>query len=159
MKSVIAGVLVLVLAACSASVNRSNQARPCLTISRFPSGLTLRSCRLPEDGGFSHSFIHSVSLTPVRDDYQTIDFRIVQTAETFQAHGAGLPSGIDLPDATGWEHHDGHFVIRMKRYIQRLVVRTDRAYRNRLHIDGKEINLNQWEDQALELAIVPCTAP
>ena len=71
----------------------------------------------------------------------------------------GLPSGADEPGATGWEHHDGRFVIRMKRLIPRLVVRTDRNYRNRLHIDGREINLNGWDDQALELAIVPCTTP
>lgn len=159
MKLTIAGVLALVLAACTASGNPSDKARHCLTISRFSSQLTLDHYPLPDDGGFSLSFIHSVSKTPVRDDYQAFDFRIIQTAETFQAHGAGLPSGIDEPGVTGWEHHDGRFVVRMKRHIPRLIVRTDRNYRNRLHIDGNAINLNAWEDQALELAIVPCSAP
>ena len=159
MRRLLAGVLAVVLVACSAFGSRSEQAHPCLTIRRFPSQLTLGNYRLPKDGGFSLSFIHSVSQTPVRDHYQAIDWRIIQTAETFQAHGAGLPSGVDEPGATGWEHHDGRFVIRMKRHIPRLVVRTDRNYRNRLHIDGREINLNGWEDQALELAVVPCTTP
>ena len=159
MRGLLAGVLVAVLVACSAFGSRSDHAHSCLTISRFPSQVTLGNYRLPEDGGFSLSFIHSVSRTPVRDDYQAIDWRIIQTAETFQAHGAGLPSGVDEPDATGWEHSDGRFVIRMQRHIPRLVVRTDRNYRNRLHIDGQEINLNDWDDQAFELAIVPCTIP
>jgi hypothetical protein len=155
----LAGVLAVLLAACSACGNRSDQARHCLAISRFPSPSTLGHFPLPEDGVFSLSFIHSVSLTPVRDHYQAVGRRIVQTAETFQAHGAGLPSGTDEPDATGWEIHDGQFVIRMQRQIPRLVVRTDRNYRNRLHIGGLEINLNGWDDQALELAVVPCTTP
>ncbi|WP_319408616.1 DUF1850 domain-containing protein [uncultured Desulfosarcina sp.] len=159
MKPVIAGVLALLLAACTASGVRPDKAHPCLTLSRFPSCLILGQYPLPGDGAFSLSFIHSVSQTPVRDDYQTLDSRIIQTAETFQAHGAGLPSGTDETGVTGWEHHDGHFIIRMQRPIHRLIVRTDRNYRNRLHIDGKEIDLNAWEDQALELAIVPCTAP
>jgi hypothetical protein len=159
MKRVIAGVLALLLAACTASGVRSGKAHPCLTLSRFPSCLILGQYPLPEKGAFSLSFIHSVSQTPVRDDYQTLDYQIIQTAETFQAHGAGLPSGADETGVTGWELHDGHFIIRMQRPIPRLIVRTDRNYCNRLHIDGKEIDLNAWEDQALELAIVPCTAP
>ena len=159
MRGLLAGVLAVVLAACSAFNNRSDQTNPCLAISRFPSQLTLGHYQLPEDGVFSLSFIHSVSHTPVRDHYQAIDWRIIQTAETFQAHGAGLPSGADEPGATGWEHHNGHFIIHMQRPISRLIVRTDRNYRNRLHMGGREINLNAWEDQALELAIVPCTAP
>ena len=159
MRRLLAGSLAVLLAACSAVDRRSEQVRPCLTISRFPSQMTLGNYRLPEDGGFSLSFIHSVSQTPVRDHYQAIDGRIIQTAETFQAHGAGLPSGVDEPGATGWEHHDGRFIIRMQRPIPGLVVRTDRNYRNRLHIGGQEINLNVWDDQALELAIVPCTTP
>jgi len=159
MSGLLAGVLAVLLAACSAVGNRSDQAHPCLTIRRFPSQMTLGNYRLPKDGVFSLSFIHSVSQTPVRDDYQAIDWRIIQTAETFQAHGAGLPSGTDEPGATGWEHHDGRFIIRMQRHIPRLVVRTDRNYRNRLHIGGQEINLNGWDDQALELTIVPCQTP
>lgn len=159
MKLAIAGVLALVLAACTPFDTGFDQARYCLTISRFPAQLIVNQYPLPEDGGFSLSFIHSVSQTPVRDDYQALDLRIIQTAETFQAHGAGLPSGIDETGLTDWAHHDGQFVIRMQRHIPRLIVQTDRNYRNRLHIDGKEINLNDWDNQALELAIVPCITP
>jgi hypothetical protein len=159
MQRAMAGTLALVLAGCALSGIGSEKACRCLTISRFPSRSIVAQHTLPESGVFSLSFIHSVSQTPVRDDYQAIDCRIIQTAETFQAHGAGLPSGIDEPGVTGWEHHDGRFVIRMQRPIPRLIVRTDGAYRNRLRIDGKDINLNDWENQAFELAIVPCTVP
>jgi len=159
MKPAMAGVLALLLAACTASSIGTGKALNCLAVSRYPSKLMLGQYPLPEDGTFSLSFIHSVSTTPVRDDYQIADTRIIQIAETFQAHGAGLPSGVDEAGMTSWEHHDRRFVIRMKRPIPRLVVQTDRNYRNRLHMDGKEINLNHWPDQALELAVVSCTVP
>jgi hypothetical protein len=159
MRLVAAGVLALVLTACITPGHDNADDVHCLIITCFPSQLQLGRYPLPADGFFSLSFIHSVSKTPVRDDYHIVDSRIVQVAETFQAHGAGLPSGIDEVGVTRWEHHDGKFVIRMERPISRLIVRTDRNYRNRLHIDGRNINLNQWDDQALELAIVPCATP
>jgi len=159
MQRAMAGVLALVLSGCALSGIRSEKACQCLVISRFPSRTIVAEHTLPKSGVFSLSFIHSVSQTPVRDDYKATDCRIIQTAETFQTHGAGLPSGIHEPDVTGWARQDGRFVIFMQRPIPKLIVRTDRAFRNRLHIEGGEINLNHWEDQALELAIVPCTAP
>ena len=159
MKWLIAGVLAVVLAACASPSSRSETERCCLVIRKFPSQVVLGNFRLPEDRHFSLTFIHSVSETPVRDDYQIIAGRIVQMAETFQAHGAGLPSGLDEPGVTGWELHDGRFVIHMQRPITKLVVRTDRNYRNRLHIDGNEINLNDWQDQALEMTAIPCAGP
>lgn len=157
LKLAITGVLAMVLAACAVSGSGSTAAGTCMLVRQFPSDLVLKQFPQPQDGRFSLSFIHSVSGTPVRDDYQIVTGRIVQTAETFQAHGAGLPSGSDEPGVTGWEHHNGRFIIRMHRPISRLIVRTDRNYRNRLHINDKEINLNSWSDQALELVVVPCT--
>lgn len=159
MKWIIAGVLAMALAACASFSSRSEAGRCCLVIRKFPSQMVLGTFPLPEDRHFSLTFIHSVSETPVRDDYQILAGRIVQEAEIFQAHGAGLPSGLDEPDVTGWEHHDGRFVIHMQRPITKLVVRTDRNYHNRLHIDGNEINLNEWQDQALEMIAIPCAGP
>ena len=159
MKWIIAGVLAVALAACASSSSRSQADLCCLVIRKFPSHTVLGKFTLPEDNHFSLTFIHSVSGTPVRDEYQILTGRIVQKAETFQAHGAGLPSGTDEPGVTGWEHIDGRFVIHMQRPITKLVVRTDRNYRNRLHIDSNEINLNNWEDQALELIAIPCAGP
>lgn len=148
--------LALALAACINSGGQSAAAGYCLVIRQFPSGRALHHRPLPETGRFSLSFVHSVSGTPVTDDYRLIDDRIVQTAESFQTHGAGLPSGIDEPGVTGWAYHADRFVIRMHRPISKLIVRTDRNYRNRLLIGDVERNLNDWPDQALELAAEPC---
>ncbi len=157
MKTLVAGVLALLaLAACtSLNPNRS----PCsdsLVIFRFPSMTELGRFSLPPDGRFALSFIHSVSGTPVRDDYSVTGGRVVQVSETFETHGAGLPSGSWEADAAGWEHRDGKFILHLRRPIGRLVVRTDRRYKNRLHLAGAVIDLNQWEDQALEIKIEPC---
>ena len=159
MQRIIAGVLAILLAACAASGNGRDRVGRCLQIRQFPTASFVAQVPLPEDGVFSLSFIHSVSRTPVRDDYRCDGERIVQTAESFRAHGAGLPSGADEPGVSAWEQHDGWFVIRMRREIPRLVVRTDRNYRNRLHVQGKEIDLNRWPDQALELVVVTCAVP
>ena len=154
-----AGVLTLVLAACTASGLRPERTIHCLEISSFPHRVLLGRYALPENGEFSLSFIHSVSRTPVRDDYRVDGFRIIQTAETFETHGAGLPSIVDETGVTGWEYRDGRFVVGMHRPIPRLIVRTDRNYRNHLSIGGVDVNLNAWEDQALEVAVAPCAAP
>lgn len=151
--------LAAVLVACTPSGPEMATADHCLGIRRFPSGQLLARVRLPEEGHFSLSFIHSVSETPVHDDYRLLEGRIVQTAERFQAHGAGLPSSIDEPGVTGWERQEQSFVVRMNRPISRLIVRTDRNYRNRLQVGGKEVDLNAWIDQALELAVMPCVDP
>lgn len=109
------------------------------------------------DHKFSLSFIHSVSLTPVEDLYQietdeTGEYRIVQTAERFIAHGQGLPSMEGEPDAIAFEHHNGEFVLRLRRPIPDLLVRTDRRFNNRLHTGITTINLNQWRDTGLRIA-------
>ena len=144
------------LAACTGPGGQSATAGYCLVIRQFPSARVLTHYPLPEDGRFALSFVHSVSGTPVEDAYRIIGDRIVQTAESFQTHGAGLPSGMDEPGVVGWEHHADRFVIRMHRPISKLIVRTDRNYRNRLLIGDVERNLNDWPDQALELAAEPC---
>jgi len=152
-----AGVLALVLAACIHFDGHSVKGGHCVVIRQFPSERVLAKYPQPKDGRFILSFIHSVSGTPVQDEYRIVVDRIVQTAERYQAHGAGLPSGTDEPGVTEWYHQEGWFVIQMERPISRLIVRTDRNYRNRLRLDGSEINLNGWPDQALELVVVPCS--
>ena len=103
---------------------------------------------------FALSFIHSVTMTPVRDNYEmTPDGGICQTSEIFESHCAGLPYSDQETGATRWEQKDGKFILHMKRDIPKLVVRTDKRYRNRLHIQDQVIDLNQWEDQALLIAV------
>ncbi len=122
-----------------------------LVVRAFPSNRVLAGYDLGNLDTFSLTFIHSVSETPVRDDYRFEKGGIVQSSETFMTHEAGLPSGLDGSGTERWEHRDGKFILHMRRSITRLVVRTDRNYRNRLIMGDTVVNLNQWEDQALEI--------
>ncbi len=149
-----AGVLVILLGACIFSVafGTINDSRD-LVVAMFPEGTTLARLELGEEKGFSLSFIHSVSKTRVVDVYAVRNNLIVQTAEHFRAHGAGLPSHPNEPGGLSWEKKGDEFILHMERSIPKLVVRTDRNYQNRLIISKDTINLNQWEDQALLLYI------
>lgn len=119
----------------------------------------LLSCVPVVDRKFELSFIHSVSLTPITDYYRLTESRagglkIKQTAEVFLAHGQGLPSLVNEPDATSFELRNGQFILEMDRDIGRLIVRTDKRYKNRLHTGNSTINLNQWPDSGLLIAPV-----
>ena len=105
MRQIIAGVPALVLAACifTAAAATAEIAAiaagsgPYLAVSQFPGGRELMRIHLDGEPGFSLSFIHSVSQTRVVDLYQVRGRDIVQTAERFKAHGAGLPSAAEEP--------------------------------------------------------------
>lgn len=106
---------------------------------------------------FELSFIHSVSLTQVFDAYQVLaidsGFKILQTQERFSAHGQGLPSLVDEPDAVAFEHSDGQFVLKLKRDIGQLIVRTDKRFKNRLYTGGQQVDLNQWPDTSISIEL------
>ena len=127
----------------------------CLTIRQYPDMRLLATIPMTASGTFSLSFIHSVSRTPVEDIYRVDAQGICQTSEIFESHCAGLPYSDQETNATGWEQRNGKFILHMEREIPRLVVRTDRIYKNRLHLPDRTINLNQWEDQALLLDVTP----
>lgn len=112
--------------------------------------------RLPAgpDGAFSLSFIHSVSRTLVIDQYRVEAGQIVQTAEVFQAHGAGLPSIANDMDATGWRHEDGHFILDMRRPTGPIPLRIQAQFRNTFHTTDTDLPLASLGYSALTLA--PC---
>lgn len=134
----------------------------CLKITDFRTQKSLGRWQLTEPY-FALSFIHSVSETPVVD-YYTIDKQnnIIQTSERFEHHGAGLPSNVS--EGSGWQKHDGYFWLTMQRPIPQLIVRTDKDYKNRLHLGRQlaatdsqlSIDLNQWQDGALWLQPLTC---
>lgn len=125
-----------------------------LVITQFPEQNELARYSLNYNDTFSLSFIHSVSNTRVIDVYEVRKGRIVQIREVFKTHGAGLPSNSEEPGGLSWEMTEDGFILHMDRKIPKLVVRTDKSYQNRLYLPSKEINLNQWEDQALSLNVV-----
>ncbi len=126
-----------------------------LVITQFPEQNVLAKYPLNDNDSFSLSFIHSVSYTRVVDVYEVRNGSIVQTSEIFETHGAGLPSNAEEPGGLSWEKTKDGFILHMERQIPKLVVRTDSSYRNRLHLPSGEVNLNQWENQALFLHVVP----
>ena len=145
------GVPALVLAACllMAAVRCPAGTGSVLVLSQFPGGRELLRLDTGREKGFALTFIHSVSRTPVVDEYLFEQGGIVQTAERFRAHGAGLPSHPNEPGGLSWEKQGEDFVLHMRRPMPKLVVRTDANYRNRLVLGRQTVNLNQWEDQAL----------
>jgi hypothetical protein len=154
----LAGVLAVLMAACG-TLNPSHNSgcSYAIIVRQFPTCMELIRWDIPPDNRFSLSFIHSVSGTPVRDDYEVVDGLIIQVASVFETHEAGLPSLEQEPDAINWEYHDGRFLLRLRRPISQLVMRTDRRYHNRLTLNTVIHDLNQWDDQALELVIEPCS--
>jgi len=150
--------LLFMSSACIPLYTETNNTPPpgyCLTIRQYPGMETLASFPLEKETQFALSFIHSVTVTPVRDNYIVTPEGICQTSEVFESHCAGLPYSDKEPDATKWEQLDGKFILHMERKIPKLVVRTDKNYKNRLHLPDQIINLNQWKDQALLLEIIP----
>ena len=124
-----------------------------LEISDYREGKLL-ACISVTDREFGLSFIHSVSLTPVKDYYRLVESKageltINQTAEVFIAHGQGLPSLVNEPDAKSFKRRNGQFILEMDRDIGQLIVRTDQRFENRLHTGTRNINLNQWPDGGL----------
>ncbi|MCZ4351217.1 DUF1850 domain-containing protein [Roseovarius aestuarii] len=104
-----------------------------------------------EDRTFALAFIHSVSLTPVRDEYLMQGAAITQTREIFEAHGAGLPSFADDIGATGWQFEDGKFILEMQRPLDQMRVRIQEEYKNTLHIAGRDVVLSQFGYSVLVL--------
>lgn len=145
----------MLLAACTFNfASAAGEGGRWLTISQFPTGRELMRAGLGLEQEFSLSFIHSVSKTPVEDIYRVAGNRIIQIEEQFMAHGAGLPSHPDEPGGLAWGKNGNQFILKMNRPIPKLVVRTDKNYKNRLILGNRTIDLNQWEDQALLLDIV-----
>jgi hypothetical protein len=103
------------------------------------------------DQTFSLSFIHSVSLTPVVDEYVLRSEMIIQTREIFEAHGAGLPSFDNDVGATGWQFEDGKFILEMVRPFDQMRIRIQHEYKNALHIAGQDIDLSQFDSSVLML--------
>lgn len=104
---------------------------------------------------FALGFLHSVSLTRVLDLYRVEQGRIVQTAELFEEHGAGLPSTRSEIGGRGWHHEQGRFRLDLERPIGRLVVRVGRDYGNELKLPTATVDLTQWGDRALEITVEP----
>ena len=118
-----------------------------------PAGTRLARVPLPDDGAFALRYTHSVTLRPVESLYQLQAGRIVQTAESFDAHGPGMAT--EAQPGERWEtlHTDAgpRFVLHMARPLPQLVVRLHPLPAFRLLAGAQTIDLGQWGARSVEL--------
>ncbi len=144
------------LAAAAALVGTAWAEVPCkdeLRLLARPGGVELARLGLDPEGGFALAFRHSVTLRTVVDRYRVENGRIVQIEQIFDAHGPGLP------DASGpgleFVRDGDRFRVRMRRPIERLLLRLDPAAENRLFA-ARALELAALGAGALEVAPLPC---
>ena len=102
-------------------------------------------------GGFTISYVHSVTRTPVVERYRLDDAAIVQVSIRFEQHGPGLPTEADAGGR--WRREDGAYVVSMERRLDSIAMRVHADQQPRLAVDGdpREVNLAQWGDRAIAL--------
>jgi hypothetical protein len=132
----------------------------CLSIASNPDGAPLARIALPPaDAFFRVVYLHSVTRTPVEEQYRLDGDAIVQTGIAFEQHGPGLPTE---PDPGGrWIQRDGRYVVTMNRRFPRVVMRVHADTQPMLGAAAHTLDLAQWGNRALELAAVPepCALP
>jgi hypothetical protein len=119
-----------------------------------PAGVELARVALDETGSFALSFRHSVTLRPVVERYRIEDGKIVQIEHLFDSHGPGLPD-VTGPDLVFLREGD-RFRVRLRRPIERLVLRPSRASENRLEAAATLDLAELLTAGPLELVPVPC---
>lgn len=127
-----------------------------LLVEAHPEGVVLaRVATGPQDGAFALTFLHSVALTPVTGRYAIEGGGIVQRAEEFDQHGAGLPFAASEPGSR-MERREGRFVLHLRREIPELLVRVGAEHQNRL--EGAEtLDLTQWGERRLRIRPDECS--
>lgn len=125
-----------------------------LCLSLYPEQAELARYLLDENSPeFKLSYLHSVALSLVEDQYEIVDNEIVQTSETVADHGAGLPSMDNEPDMIKWSNEGGRFKLELNRAIDKLIVRVNPEYQNRLYVNGTENDIAAWGRAAIEIGL------
>jgi hypothetical protein len=130
-------------------------AAPCIAIVGPPERELLASVPLPPDRGFTITYVHSVTRTPVTETYRATADRFVQTSIRFEQHGPGLPTAPGPGER--WERRDGRFVVTMQRPLGDIRMRVHADQAPTLDAGGAPIPLSRWGNRALGLAPAPCT--
>ncbi len=130
----------------------------CLSLSSFPDGLVLSRVPLPPDSPtFALTYVHSVTRTPVAEEYSAIGGELVETEIRFEQHGPGMPTEADSGGT--FSRSDGKFVVTMDRHFPMIVMRVHADQSPRLVVGMRAMDLAQWGNRALSLGAVPdpCT--
>ena len=132
----------------------------CLGLTSHPDGAPLSALALAAgEPGFTVTYLHSVTRTPVDERYRIDGNAIVQTEIRFEQHGPGLPTEADADSQ--WTRHDGRFVVTMDRRFERIVMRVHADQRPTLVIGDRRTELAQWGNRsiALDVNAGPCAPP
>ena len=129
---------VAVVLACAASILRWGGATPTLRI-YGETGVPLATIAVQD--GFTISFVHSVNLTPVDEEFiANDDGSITLVRERFDQLSTGMPSG----DEDGFAIENGHFVTKPNRRFPEIAVRVSPVAGHLLGIGTQERPLTYW---------------
>lgn len=127
-----------VVLACAASILRWAGPEPTLRI-YGESGILEAS--IPVQNGFTISFIHSVNLSKVDEEFiANDDGSITLVRERFDQLSTGMPSGNE----DGFAIESGHFITRPGRRFPGIAVRVSPVAGHLLRIGNKERPLTNW---------------
>ena len=142
-----------------ASVGASAHAA-CLALASHPDGKPLARFEAPgAQPAFTIRYIHSVTRTPVEERYRIDGASIEETEIRFSQHGPGLPTEADADGA--WRREGDTFVVTMHRHFDAIAMRVHADQSPRLAVDGdpRPVDLAQWGNRALALAVRPGACP
>ncbi|MBN2873834.1 MAG: DUF1850 domain-containing protein [Spirochaetales bacterium] len=92
-------------------------------------------------GGFTLSFIHSINLSPVDEDFIIEEAGVLRLMRVhFNQLSTGMPSG----DEDGFMVQDGRFVTSPERALDEVAVRVSPVPGHTLSIGGKVRPLTTW---------------
>ena len=131
-------------------------AAACVAVIGYPEEKALASVPLPPDRGFTITYVHSVTRTPVIETYRVSPDRFVQTSIRFEQHGPGLPTAPGPGER--WERIDGRFVVTMARPLDDIRMRVHADQAPALDVAGATLALTRWGNRAIGLFPSTCTA-
>lgn len=112
-----------------------------IVLSNAVTGEKYAEYKLPDDGTFSVTFIHSVNKTPVSDIYEVRDGDIYLTGTVYYDFGAGVPTEVRESESLTYGP-DGEMIIsNMDTMIPRLIYVVGTVSDHVLEIDGTEVSL------------------
>lgn len=124
--------------ACAASLGRWAGPRPAL---RVYSGSGQLLATAPAAGGFALSFIHSINLTPVDEEFSvSAGGELVLERMLFDQLSTGMPSG----DEDGFELAGGRFATRPGRRYGSISLRVSPVPGHVLSAGGRVRPLSAW---------------
>jgi hypothetical protein len=147
-----AGVAVLLIAT---AAHGTPPAAACVAVIGYPEETALASVPLPgAEPGFTISYVHSVTRTPVVETYAATPDRFVQTSIRFEQHGPGLPTEAGAGER--WRRVDGRFVVSMARPFADIRMRVHADQAPTLVAAGATVALAQWGNRAIGLFPTRC---